>query len=269
MFHVLQRKLMKAGSSASRLRFEAYLGPVQIGNRYLLLDGKRAYNMGINCQTCATLFQRLPGANQSVKIQETVEALRNIVYSLDEEVVSTVALGLPEDEYLGALAEVSLLLVQPGDQNDYFTLEQMALWGEDTFWCLPHNPRVPYFRAGEQDMRDRRKLFNFVVPMYPTRWLTFKTVSDYMKEHETKGTGTAVAISVLDVKGPCDWVGEEPSGPLEHWLLMHYVLDGHHKLHAAQLSGRPLRLLTFLAISQGVSTREQAEEVLRVLSGPA
>jgi hypothetical protein len=269
MFHILQQKLMKAGSSASRLRFEADLGPVQIGNRYLLLDGKRAYNVGINCQTCATLFQRLPGANQSLGMQETVEALRHVVDSFDEEVVSTVALGLPEDEYLGALADVSLLLVQPGDQNDYFMSEQMALWGEDTFWCLPHDPRVPYFRAGEKDMGDRRKLFNFVVPMYPTKWLTFRTVSDYMKEQERKGSGTAVAISVLDVKGPCDWVGEEPRGPLEHWCLTHYLLDGHHKLHAAHLSGRPLRLLTFVALSQGVSTREQVEEGLRLLCDPA
>ena len=50
------------------------------------------------------------------------------------------------------------------------------------------------FRAGEKDMGDRRKLFNFVVPMYPTKWLTFKTVSDYMKEQERKGSGTAVAV---------------------------------------------------------------------------
>jgi hypothetical protein len=90
-----------------------------------------------------------------------------------------------------------------------------------------------------------------------------------MKEQERKGSGTAVAVSVLDVKGPADWVGEEPSGPLEHWCLTHYLLDGHHKLHAAHLSGRPLRLLTFVALSQGVSTKEQVDEVLRLLSDPA
>ena len=102
MFHVLQRKPLKAGSSTSRLRFESDIGPVGVGSRFLLLDGKRAYDLGINCQTCATLFQRLPGANQSLKIQETAEALRHVVQSLDEEVVSTVARGLPEDEYIGA-----------------------------------------------------------------------------------------------------------------------------------------------------------------------
>jgi hypothetical protein len=267
MFHVLQRKPLKIGSATSRLRFESDIGPAGLGSRFLLLDGKRAYDLGINCQTCATLFQRLPGANQSLKIQETAEALRRVVQSLDEEVVSTVALGLPEDEYIGALGDTSLLLVQPGDQNDYFLMEETALWGEDTFWCLPHDPRVPYYRAGQWEMGERRRLFNFVVPMYPAKWLTMGTVSEYVRKQETEGTGTAVAISILDVKGPADWVGVEPHGPLEHWLLTHYLLDGHHKLHAAQLSGKPLRLLSFIAISQGVSTGEQVEEVLKLLSG--
>jgi hypothetical protein len=94
---------------------------------------------------------------------------------------------------------------------------------------LPHDPRIPYFRAGEKDMGDRRKLFNFVLPIYPTKWLTLRAAL------------------------------------VPHSLL----LDGHHKLHAAHLSGRPLRLLTFVALSQGVSTKEQVDEVLRLLSDPA
>jgi hypothetical protein len=267
MFHVLQRKPLKIGSSTSRLRFESDSGPVGVGSRFLLLDGKRAYDLGINCQTCATLFQRLPGANQSLKIEETAEALRHVVQSLDEEVVSTVGLGLPEDEYIGALADTSFLLVQPGEEKDYFLTEETALWGEDTFWCLPHDPRVPYYRAGDWEMGKRRTLFSFIVPMYPAKWLKMGTVSEYTRKQETEGTGTAVAISILDVKGPADWAGKEPPGPIEHWLLTHYLLDGHHKLHAAQMSGKPLRLLSFIAVSQGVSTGEQVEEALKLLSG--
>jgi hypothetical protein len=257
---------MRDGSSTSRLRFEADLGPAHIGNRYLLLDGKRAYDLGINCQTCSTLFQRLAGANKSLQIEKTADALRNRIDSLGEEVVSTLALGLPEGEYIRTLADISLLLVKPGDQCDYFSAEEVALWGEDPFWCLPHDPRVPYFRGGERDLGDGRRLFNFVVPMYPTKWLTFRTVSDYKKEMETRGTGTAVAISVLDIKGPSVWVGDEPKDPVEHWCFNHYLLDGHHKLQAAHQSGRPLRLLSFVALSQGVSTREEVEEALQAMS---
>ncbi len=36
---------------------------------------------------------------------------------------------------------------------------------------------------------------NFAVPMYPTKWLTFGTVSGYMKEQERKGSGTAAILA--------------------------------------------------------------------------
>ena len=45
-------------------------------------------------------------------------------------------------------------------------------------------PRVPYYRAGQWEMGERRRLFNFVVPMYPAKWLTMGTVSEYMRKQE-------------------------------------------------------------------------------------
>jgi hypothetical protein len=86
---------ISTGSSDSRLRFEAERGPVGVGNRYLLIDGERAYNLGIDCQTCELLFQRLPGANQSVEIEKTAEALRKGVGSLADPIVEVLGAGLP------------------------------------------------------------------------------------------------------------------------------------------------------------------------------
>jgi hypothetical protein len=267
MFYVLATERVKTGSVGSRLTFKVDVGAVGIGQRYLAVDGKRFYNLGINCQTCATLFERLPDANRSLEIGETAEALRRDLQSLDDDVVAKVGLGMPLDEYILVLAETTLLLVSPGDSEDYFANEVVSLWGEDNFWCLPHDPRTSYYRAGDKDLGEGRKLLNFIVPMYPTKWLTLKSVSEYMKNQETKGTGTALAIALLDIKGPADWDGDQTPDPVEHWCLTHYLLDGHHKLHAAYKAGKPLRLLTFVALSQSVSTRQQVEEALRHLSG--
>jgi hypothetical protein len=266
MFRVLAVEKVKTGSIDSRLTFETDRGAVGIGNRFLAVDGKRFYALGIDCQTCSTLFQRLPAANQSVEINETAQALRHSIRSLEDDVVGKVGLGLPSGDYIRVLAETSLLLVRPGDAEDYFAREEVDLWGEDTFWCLPHDPRTPYYRAGDKDLGEGRKLFSFVVPMYPTKWLTMKSVSEYVADQEAKGTGTAVAIAVLDIKGPADWPDSQTPDPVEHWCLTHYLLDGHHKLHAAYTTGKPLRLLTFVALFQGVSTVDQVEEALRHLS---
>jgi hypothetical protein len=264
MLRILERKWTKTGSSNSRLKFDSKLGAAGIGLRYLMLDGERAYNLGSNCQTCSFLFERLPGANKSVEIQDTADALRRGVNSLNEDVVNIIGLGLPEGEYLLALAETSVKLVRPGESDDYFAGEQIALWGEDNFWCLPHDPRVPYYRGGARDLGEGRKLFNFVVPMFPTKWLTFRAVSQYVAELSAKGSGTAVSLTVLDVKGPALWKGEPQPDPSEHWCLTHYIVDGHHKLHAASEARQPLRLLSFVALSQGVSTREEVEEAVSI-----
>lgn len=86
-----------------------------------------------------------------------------------------------------------------------------------------------------------------------------------MEALRSKTSGTAVSIAVLDVKSPADWSGDQEPDPVEHWCLTHYLLDGHHKLHAASESGKPLNLLSFVALSQGVSDREQIEKVAHAL----
>jgi hypothetical protein len=42
-------------------------------------------------------------------------------------------------------------------------------------------------------------------------------------------------------------------------------VDEHHKLHAASEAGQLLRLLSFVALSQGVSTREEVDEAVSIL----
>jgi hypothetical protein len=189
MLHIREHKWLKTGSPTSRLQFET-----GSGLRYLLLDGKRAYSLGIGCQTCSFLFERLSGANQEVEIEATAEALRQGINALNEGVVEVVGLGLPKGEYKTLLAEAPVKQVLPGDKNDYFLNEQIALWGEDNFWCLPHHPRISYYRAGDRDLGNGRKLFNFIVPMFPTKWFTMTTVAEYMDALRTKASGTAVSI---------------------------------------------------------------------------
>jgi hypothetical protein len=256
---------MSSGSVDSRLGFEIDRGTAGVGDRFLLIDGRRAYNLGISCQTCSLLFERLPGAIKSLEIERTAEALQEGVASLSDPVVETVARGLPKGEYMALLGEAPLRLVHPSGKGDYFCEDQITLWGEDTFWCLPHDPRIPYFRAGESDFDHSRRLFNFIVPMYPTKWLTFRPPSVYDQELRERGRGTAEALSILDVRSPADWAGNERPDPIEHWCLTHYLIDGHHKLHAASESGRPVRILSFVALAQSASSREQIEQAIDFL----
>jgi len=264
MLEISEYKNLMCGSVDSRIRFES-----DGWMRYLAIDGARAYHLGGSCQTCGFLFQRLDGANKRVELQETVAKLRDGVNSLDEDVVSVLSRGLPEDDYSVMLATGHVTQVTPGKANDYFTEEQIALWGEDNFWCLPHDPRIAYFRAGDQDMGAGRRLFHFIVPMFPSGWLKMGAVGEYVKSLTEKASGTAVCIATLEVRAPAEWTGEEPPDPSEHWCLTHYLLDGHHKLHAADKSRKPVSLLSFITWSESMASREQIAEVLSFMQADA
>jgi hypothetical protein len=267
MLQIIDRAAMNTGAESSRIGFAtAGGGTFEVWDRYLTVDGKRAYHLGNVCQTCEFLFERLDGANTSVNVENTAEALLSGIRAISDPAVSQVGSGVPRDEYMVCLSEATLQLVRPGQQNDYFVNEQTALWGPNQFWDLPHDPRVPYYRAGEINLGNGEKLFHFVIPMFPENWLDKKVVVGYLAQVNDGGIPTAVAISLLDVKGPADWKGE--IDPTEHWIMSHFLIDGHHKVAAAREAGRPVRLLSFLSLTHGISTPEQIAKAVDASSKP-
>lgn len=265
MSALVQTSQLSVTESISRVAFERVGTEMNPGwNRYLTVKGERAYQVGNICDTCEFFFQRLEGANEKVSPAELGERLRRGVGELDDELVRMVGRVLPRGRYRAMLLELTPSLVQPGDAADYFTTEQVQLWGIDSFWNLPHDPRTEYYRAGSVSLGDGAQLFEFVVPMMPSNWLDAETIVGYDERLRAGEQPTALAISVLDVKQPADWEGDPPV--TEHWCLAHYLLDGHHKMLASARRHEPLRLLSFLATAEGISTEEDVERALSTLA---
>jgi hypothetical protein len=101
--------------------------------------------------------------------------------------------------------------------------------------------------------------------MIPFDLLDQDRVKQYL---ESKSPVTAVAISVLDVKQPVCYSDEQLQQGYDyaHWCLAHYLLDGHHKTFAASQAGRPLSLLSLLAVDQGISMPEQVDQLEAILT---
>ncbi len=203
----------------------------------------------------------MDGANTSVNIESAVDALAAGVHAISDPDVAQLGRGFPHDDYLVCLSEAMLQLVIQGQPDDYFVKEHVALWGIDQFWNLPHNPRVPYYRAGGANLGNRKKLFHFVIPMFPENWLDKKAASEYAQRLEAGVAPSAVSISLLDIKEPADWHGEIDT--TEHWVFSHFFIDGHHKACAAHQAGRPVRLLNFISCTRGISTRDEIEQAAR------
>lgn len=261
-----ENRRVEVTKSASRIRFERK-GPSMNPSfdRYLLIDEERAFHVGNVCDTCAFLFERLGGATTRVSAAEIGDALRRGIASLQDEAVGHAGAAMPAGIYETLLLDLEPELVRPGDPEDYFAHEQVDLWGLDPFWDLPHHPRTEYYRSRSIRLGAGRQLFEFVIPIIPSSWLDAGTVGRYIDRGGCGDHPTALAISHLDVKQPAHWKGDPEI--TEHWCLAHYLLDGHHKTLAASRSGRPLRLLSFLATGESIATSEEIAELLGRLAG--
>ncbi|MGW0841283.1 hypothetical protein ACWD26_14145 [Streptomyces sp. NPDC002787] len=156
-------------------------------------------------------------------------------------------------DYLPLLLRVEPRLVLPGQEGDYFSGEQVATWGLDQFWGLPEYPHTPYYRTFETAVDASAHLYEFVVPMVPPTWNTRERLEEYIELMSRGSVPTAVAVSTLDV---CEPASGLPTDHYRHWALTHFLLDGHHKLEAAATTARPVRLLSLLAVGEGLAESE-------------
>src|SRR5690606_39186111 len=121
----------------------------------------------------------------------------------------------------------------------------------DGFWGIPHHTKIPYYRTKTESLSTDKELYEFVIPMYPKNYLGIERINYYKDEFLKEKKPTAISISVLDIKGPAvRGAGSVESNILEHWCLAHYLIDGHHKLYAANDTHSKITILSFLAIDE-------------------
>lgn len=265
---LIHRLDTSAGSDRSRLRFRrAGGGQWTEWDRFLTLDNQDAFWLGNICDTCSFFFERKPGANSAVSLTHIVPQLREGLTILSADVVDALASALPGGTYTASLLRLQPELVTPASQFDYFSHEQIQLWGVDAFWGLPHHPRTEYYRTEAQRLQPQAAFYEFLVPFHPRGWLKNDTLATYTTRMGEGHQPTAVSLSILDVKQPANW--DHGSAISKHYCLAHYLLDGHHKIFSAASTGRPVTLLAFLAHAEGVSTPEDREAVLAQLRSVA
>lgn len=233
-------------------------------DRYLIIDGHRAIHIGNACGTCAFFFTRLAEANQSYGPGDLQRELTQGISEVTDSHVNALEGLLPNGTFLFSLRTVCPRLVMPGDKDDYFVNEQLALWNEPAYVDEPHDPGAKYYRAGVYSLGDGIGLFEFIVPMFPETDLDNNRVSEFESRISQDTLPTALAISVLDVKRPAIWEGEGEPELDCHWCLAHYLIDGHHKVFAANNLRKPVSVLSLLATEHGLSGPEEHSRLLEM-----
>lgn len=230
--------------------------------RRLTLRGQEIFDLALWCGTCPAVFTKL-GEPPHADLDVVHERLNVGLQAIDAEVLRAYSQVLPEAEYTALLLEVRPRLVNPGDPGDYFSREQVTTWGINAVDGV-EDPGTPYYRTFETSIGSGQHLFELVVPMVPPSWNGQDRVEDYVDaEHEL---GTAVAYSLLDVVQPATSHGENHD---EHWVLTHFLLDGHHKMEAAARTDRPVRLLSVIDETTSLARPDQVDTLVRSRSRAA
>jgi len=230
--------------------------------RQLLVQGTPTFELNLWCGTCPALFKKL-AQPEATDVGIVNDRLNAGLAAIDDEALRAYGKVVPKSAYTVALLEMVPELVTPSSPNDYYSHEQVTTWGVDDYTSTAVNPGTPYYRTFKAPVSDSQHLYEFVVPMVPPMWNETTRVAEYQSASEA-GPATAVAYSLLDVLQPAMDEGEDY---YEHWVLTHFLLDGHHKFEAAARSNRPIRLLALLDERISIASPEDVAQMLRARAG--
>ncbi|WP_129666132.1 hypothetical protein [Phytoactinopolyspora endophytica] len=229
--------------------------------RRLTLRAAPVFELNLWCGTCPALFKRLTEP-EIADLGLASHRLNAGLERVDDEVLRVYGSVLPKSEYTVLLLEVTPSLVQPRSPFDYFTHEQVTTWGIDPAVGAPEDPGTSYYRTFETPVASNSHLYEFLVPMVPPTWNDAERVDQYA-DVSVGGLGTAVAYSILDLLQPAVAEGQDY---YEHWVLTHFLLDGHHKIEAAARTGRAIRLLSLIDQRIGLATPSDLEVLISARS---
>lgn len=230
--------------------------------RRLTLRGVPVFELNLWCGTCPALFKKL-NEPEVADLGLANERLNAGLDRIDNDVLEVYGKVLPRSQYTVLLLEITPQLVELGSSSDYFNHEQVATWGVDPAVGVPEDPGTPYYRTFESPVEKDRHLYEFVVPMVPPAWNDSERVVQY-SAGSTRST-TAVAYSLLDALQPAMDEGEDY---YEHWVLTHFLLDGHHKIEAAAAAGGPIRLLSLVDERISIASPEELASMVTARSQP-
>lgn len=256
------------GSSAKRAVISFRQAPgIQkgwMGRRELAIRGEAAFELSYWCGTCAFLFEKLDPDLQKVDFAAFSERLEGGLNHIDRDVVKAVGPLLEKGMYLPLLIRVTPTLVTANSDQDYFAHEQVGTWGESPM----SKERSEYYRTFAAPISDEDHLYEFVVPLVPPSWNDDVTMAAIEEDLHSGAVPTAIAVSILDVSTP---ETVEGMNWYSHWGLTHFLIDGHHKVAAAAATGKPITILSLLALGSGISNQDEVEAALKVraTSAPA
>ena len=252
--------------STSRLKFAKRDETKWPWWRDLDLDGEQLYRIGSSCDTCDVILGRFTNTKLPIAPPELGQQLRQGLSFIPRPVIDTIATILPEGEYIAALLNFQPKLVELDSQDK--AESPRYLWENSQQVSMLINPQ--YKPSLFKRLRARLTSYELwpglhyafyeqLLPLVDKAYLNQETLDSYIQVISSGGKPTALAISLVDVRYP------QARG--FDWRLLHFLLDGHHKMMAASELDQPITLLSFLNTTESFAPEKWIEKTRKAIYG--
>ena len=187
---------------------------------YLDLRGTPLYLIGNACGTCEAIYQRIQNQEVPLAADELSARLAEGVQDISNDLLQTVVPLLPKGKYIVGVIELRPTRLDPAQRPRFVGCHA------DYFWWRPF-----YEHPSEN-------VYELILPFVPEANLSRERIASYRAQLERGQTPTALALSMVDERAL--------AGRFVERALVHFLLDGHHKVMAASEAGRPLTVVSFL-----------------------
>ena len=247
----MNQTTIKDSNYKGRLSFTLRLGSDRPWWRDLDLDGQPLYRIGNICDTCEAMFSKYEIDKLPLTPLGLSENLRLGLTNVSDEIIETVKAILPNGNYF-----IGLLNFQPEliefHKSDLYLWENCQPAKIPNEWLTNSEIIKPWWYAQPKKSPgfQEGKLYEATLPLVSRKSLHKKEIDKYVPDFKNNVIKpTALALSVGDVR--------YVSGRGFDWRLLHFLLDGHHKMMAASQSGEPITILSFLNVDESFSPKEE------------
>lgn len=202
--------------------------PTRTSTRYLTIQGHRVFDLGIVCETCLFIYSRIEEPTP-LPPNQLASLLHDGLEIVDEAIVQTVEKILPSGHYtIGLITLIPEYVIPVQSQLEFVGYGDV---------------RTPFYQAGNDKVDEHGEIQQAIVPLFSPKSLKKNVVEEYEKRMYEGARPTALAISIVEGKHMMSGGGYEAPDCIS---LMHFLIDGHHKVHAASKTRQPMTLLSFL-----------------------
>ena len=209
--------------------------------RYLEINDDLIYLLGNVCETCESFFHRLSNAELPIAPSELSRRLGDGINNLTDEIIDTISLILPEGDFV-----VGILRVAPSRMRT--NPRKFSRRGDRRY-----SPK--HYWGQDSRIDNDTVLHESILPLVSQAQLIKSRIKYYQSQIRSRSIPTALALSIADVR--C------VSQRQLDWKLIHFLIDGHHKIEAASRLRKEITLLSFLSVSESLARSQHTKKIVK------